>query len=85
MSKHEDQITRFANIQRSNLQNSLIEALVDAQVYHGYREYSEWPDEEGLYVKESPGVGICIVAVPDSIWFENVRKLILEIQENPNL
>lgn len=85
MSKHEAQITRFANVQRSNLQSTLVEAVLDAQAYHGYREHSNWPDEEGLYVKESPGVGICVVVLKDSIWFENVQRLILEIQENPNL
>jgi hypothetical protein len=78
-------LKRFADMQRANLQEMLGDAILDAKVYSDYVEFSSWPDEEGLYVKETPGVGISLVVVQDSIWFENVRNLLRQIEEDPNL
>lgn len=78
-------LKRFADMQRGNLQGLLVDALLDAKVYSDYVEFSTWPDEEGLYVKETPGVGICLVVVEESIWFENFRNLLRQIEEDPTL
>lgn len=75
-------LEKFSHIMRNSLQETMQDAIFDAQAYSDTKQYSTWPDEEDLYVREVPDIGICLVVLKSGQWYKTINSLLTQIDEN---